>query len=761
MFRRITCAVGVALGVVVASLALAGSAFASPFTPTLASLPFYDSPDRQSNWTQSPLDLNGQSAAGRRAAQRAAAGQTTYDWRTTHAPASDFAPLLATADQAGSVRVSVGLQVLWTVEGRLSKDERDRQRAALSSSTDALLATLSGQSYRLLHRYRTLPFVALDLPSPALRALEQGSRVATIRADRMESPDLAQSVPLIEANETAALGFGGNGEAIAVLDTGVNAQHPFLSGQVVGGCDATLLCPNLDTAQGIAEAGPCDYTPNSGLCQHGTHVAGIAAGKKTTVGGVTLSGVAPKAKIVSFKIASPDPDIAACVSDTTGNGLPFDCPVPRAWDTDVIWALDNVDMSNDLFHFAAANFSFGSPSGGPGPCLDFDYTIAVNDLASLGIAFVASSGNNGAKNMIDYPACVLGAVSVGNTTKADTVKSSSNSSPDLKLLAPGTAITSSWSGPCPQGPGGGFCAESGTSMAAPHVAGAFAVLRQRFPAASVATLLGALQQTGKPVTDVNGQTKPRIRLLTAMVSLAETGFSAGYANVLPGGRIVSDGSGLRLGGGSISITSVPTGWTVSRAYLYVMTVNGADADSSVLLNGMPVKATLIGAARDPCTGGNGSAARVYRADVTSLVAGNGTYSISGVAGTGLGEGASLVIVVQNALGQKRGVQIQQGAWTALPGKTLSHTFPLMNATSVVDGRLNVGIGAARPWEHQGAMTLGSAVAFPSDSFGESDGSWWDDRTAYIKSPTGVSAVNSITSVTDCFTWAYAGLTYVY
>jgi subtilisin len=669
--------------------------------------------------------------------------QMTFDWRSLVAPASSFAPLIAKANTDGSVRAVVGLQVLWTAEGRLSAAERIRQRDELASAVKTVLATMQGQRYRVLRKYPTLPLLGLDVSPSALAALQRGGRVAKIEEDRPIPPDLAQSVPLVEADDTAALGFGGQGESIAILDTGVDATHPFFGGRVVAGCDASLVVCQLDDPASISLAAPCTYTPNTNACQHGTHVAGIAAGANGTFNGTTFSGVAPKANIVAIKVASPVSDIATC----TKGSPPWDIPCPAAYDTTAIWGLIQVDWWNPTFHFAAVNFSFGSAGG---PCPDFAWLPAVGELWSKGIPVVVSSGNDGIKNGLASPACTPGIVSVGNTTKSDTVNSTSNSSQLLSLLAPGTGIVSSFNG--------SYAALSGTSMAAPHVAGAFAVLRQRFPNAAVGTLLGALQQTGKPITDPgNGFTKPRIRILTAMVKLGELPFSTGYKSKLPGGRIVSQGTGLRLGGGTINITTIPAGSVVKRAYLYFMTANGNDSDRSVSVNGIPFAATLIGASRDPCTVANGAAARVYRADVTKTVAGNGSFQISGVAGTGTAEGASLVIVATNPAAANRGVVIQQGAMTALQGETMSHTFPLA-APSIVNGDLHVGIGAGSS-DTEGPMTLGGATAFAANAFSGSDGAWWDDRNTYVKAPSPLGPVNSLTTVTDCLTWAYAGLTY--
>jgi uncharacterized protein YegP (UPF0339 family) len=125
---------------------------------------------------------------------------------------------------------------------------------------------------------------------------------------------------------------------------------------------------------------------------------------------------------------------------------------------------------------------------------------------------VTASGNDGEPDAISFPACVTGAVSVGSVDKTDEVSYFSNISPLVSLLAPGGSILSSV-------PGGDFDVYDGTSMAAPHVAGAWAILKQATPDASVDQLLSLLQQTGVPITDTRygiGHTKPRINVAGAM-----------------------------------------------------------------------------------------------------------------------------------------------------------------------------------------------------------------------------------------------------
>src|SRR5207249_2608471 len=109
--------------------------------------------------------------------------------------------------------------------------------------------------------------------------------------------------------------------------------------------------------------------------------------------------------------------------------------------------------------------------------------------------------------------------SVGATTKDDQVADFSNVAPFLSLFAPGVSIISSFAG-------GGFAIASGTSMAAPHVAGTWAVLKQAKPTANVDEILQALTGTGVMIEDTlagTGTTRPRIQVDLALSALLNPG----------------------------------------------------------------------------------------------------------------------------------------------------------------------------------------------------------------------------------------------
>jgi len=135
------------------------------------------------------------------------------------------------------------------------------------------------------------------------------------------------------------------------------------------------------------------------------------------------------------------------------------------------------------------------------------------------VAVVAGAGNEAATGSIGIPACVSGAIAVGATTDDDQMASYSNNASFLDLLAPGGANASTGTEIWSSIPGGGYREQSGTSMAAPHVAGAFALLKQRSPSAFISKLQDDLVQTGTPVTDTRVDpplVKPRINVNAAL-----------------------------------------------------------------------------------------------------------------------------------------------------------------------------------------------------------------------------------------------------
>src|SRR6267143_330162 len=242
-----------------------------------------------------------------------------------------------------------------------------------------------------------------------------------------------------------------------------------------------------------------------GGCFHGTHVAGIATGNGAGAG-LTFSGVAPGAQIMAVQVFSKFTSAADC-------GL-FNTPCVGAYTSDLIAGLERVYAVHGTRNIASVNMSLGGGSFSAYCDAEPEKAI-IDNLRSVGIATVVASGNAGSPNALSSPACISSAVSVGSTTKTDAVSSFSNVTPFMSLFAPGEEILSSVTG-------GGFAVLSGTSMATPHVAGSWAVLKQAAPHATVDQMLGALQSTGVPITDTRSGTpvtRPRIRVDLALDQL--------------------------------------------------------------------------------------------------------------------------------------------------------------------------------------------------------------------------------------------------
>jgi subtilisin len=419
----------------------------------------------------------------------------------------------AAQPREGRVRVLVELKLpsgRHVPEGRAASPAAvGAQRQAIAGAGARVLARLQPGGPRILHRYETVPYLALEVGANDLQALDSAQQdVVRVMEDQILRPVLAQSVPLVEADQAWTSGYDGSGTTIAVLDTGVDSLHPFLSGKLVEeACYSSTVagssqsvCPNgLDEQLGPGAAAPCALAD----CLHGTHVAGIAAGSGAAAGR-TFSGTAKGASLMAVQVFSKVLSPLSCGGTA---------PCAGAFTSDIIAGLERVYAVAATRPIAAVNMSL---AGGAfaAPCDDQPYKPIIDNLRSIGVATVVASGNNGSTSNLSAPACVSSSISVGSTDKNDVVSWFSNAASFLSLLAPGEPILSSV-------PGGGYQAFSGTSMAAPHVAGAWAVVRQAAPGVSVSDVLNAFRQTGLPITDnrfLGTATVPRLRIFRALAT---------------------------------------------------------------------------------------------------------------------------------------------------------------------------------------------------------------------------------------------------
>jgi subtilisin family serine protease len=346
----------------------------------------------------------------------------------------------------------------------------------------ALSAAGGGGSVR---RYKYLPIADVTASARAVRALQSANPRARIALDGERGLMLHDSTRIVGAADGWQRGLTGKGELVAVLDGGVDTAHPFLAGKVVQEACFSARCPNgKDSMVGPGAARP--------LTTHGTHVAGIIAGHSAK-----LSGVAPEAGLIAVQVFS-----------TRGDHV-------SASDHDVLAGLDYIVQLAVERHLPIASVNLSLGGGGyAAPCGDSVFEATARTLLQAGVIVVAAAGNDGRADKLGEPACAPHIVSVGAVDKQGAIAEFSDSAPFLTVLAPGVGILSSMGAPGPIT----YATDDGTSMAAPHVAAAFALLRQAMPEAAPEDLIRRLLADAPRVTDPrNGVRTPVLRIPANLV----------------------------------------------------------------------------------------------------------------------------------------------------------------------------------------------------------------------------------------------------
>ncbi|OPY64696.1 MAG: Subtilisin E precursor [Syntrophorhabdus sp. PtaU1.Bin050] len=416
----------------------------------------------------------------------------------------------------GTVKIIVKVRAPFTPECMLKEKDTYDQRAMTAQVQDQLIAELAAAGHKPadVYKYQYVPYIAMTVDSAALDALLSSSDVETVEEDIPVPPSLDLSVPRIGATQLHTTNLTGTGVAVAILDTGVDKNHPFLQGAVVSeACYSTnntasgvySLCPGGVT-ESTAEGSALPYGGNcfSGGCGHGTHVAGIAAGRRG-VNGSPGPGVAPGASIIAIQVFSRFNSDDSCGGAGTA-------PCVMSYTSDQIKALERVYALRSTYAIASANMSLGGGQYSAN-CDSDSRKSSIDNLRAAGIATVISSGNSYYCGYVGAPACISSAISVGATDDSDAVAGYSNSASMVSVLAPGSSISSS----IPVADGGGYQSWNGTSMAAPHVTGAWALMKQAFPTATVSNILARFTSTGLSVTDsgCTSVTKRRISVSEA------------------------------------------------------------------------------------------------------------------------------------------------------------------------------------------------------------------------------------------------------
>ncbi len=374
------------------------------------------------------------------------------------------------------------------------------------SAIAATVASLGGGTLG----FSKLPMIAARLTATQIALVRNLTGIKALYLDRPLQLMLAQSRGTIHADQVHGLGVTGDGVTIAVLDSGVDGTHAGLSYPSKTVQNVKILAAP-DDLFGIDLLGSdllLENLPDTDTTSgHGTHVAGIAAG-----GGGTYAGVAPGAKIVGVSV---------------GEAI------------NILWALSGIDWileHRTQYGIRVVNNSWGTT--GPFDAGD-PINIATKAMHDAGITVVFASGNEGSAQDTLNPysvapwvigvaaGCKLGADPTGSASQCNDGRAnlladfSSRGIPGSTvyhptITAPGVHIVSARSKTgivmnalnlqadattCAIAPGdvlGHTCA-SGTSMAAPHIAGVVALMLDANPSLTPAQIKEALRATARPM----------------------------------------------------------------------------------------------------------------------------------------------------------------------------------------------------------------------------------------------------------------------
>jgi uncharacterized protein (TIGR03382 family) len=350
-----------------------------------------------------------------------------------------------------------------------------------------------GNGFFLRRQFKYIPAIAAEISAEMIEELANDPDIASVEEDvPMALPstqavnDPVDGTGIIGAEAAWLAGYSGSGWYVAILDNGIRSTHEFFSGKnIVEACFSDGDCPNGQDAMygsGSAVHYSSDYGEDY---DHGTHVTGIAAGRKPDG---TLYGAAKDAGIISVQIFSKF------------DNNPEDCGYPDgkcllSYSSDQFSALEYIYSLRTTYNIGAVNMSIGGSTYSNYCDSQSSLNSIITNLTNAGIAVVSASGNEELCGMITSPACISETIAVSASNGLDRQASFSNYLASVvDIFAPGVNIKSSIASSDTA-----YEAWSGTSMSTPFVAGSWVLFKQKNSSLSVSQIETYMKNTAAPV----------------------------------------------------------------------------------------------------------------------------------------------------------------------------------------------------------------------------------------------------------------------
>ncbi len=319
--------------------------------------------------------------------------------------------------------------MLTSLAGAVAPEEKASVIIGFREKPDAALVRAHGGE--VIHQYTIINAIAAKLPVKAIEKLRTHAKISYVELDSVAYA-LGQTTPwgVAKINATQVWNTNkGTGIKVAILDTGIQYNHPDLKANIKGGVNFAGRVRDGNT-------NPKYWTDKNG---HGTHVAGIVAAADNDIGVV---GVAPEAHLYAVKVLND-----------AGYGYYSDIV------QGIEWSIEN--------EMQIISMSLGGTSDSQA------LHEACDKAKDKGIVLVAAAGNSGdgdpKTDNVLYPAKYDSVIAVAATDSSDNVPSWSSDGKALDVAAPGVGIYSTYKG-------SSYATMSGTSMAAPHVTGTVALM---------------------------------------------------------------------------------------------------------------------------------------------------------------------------------------------------------------------------------------------------------------------------------------------